>query len=80
MEGAVGWQGPDQWRGLNAHGTAHDLSVVSVQVSKHRKNVTGTRLYEVEPAEPVACRLWVYWEVVTCGWMWRMPGGGSVGS
>ena len=62
------------------HRTAHDLSVVLVQVSKHRKNVTGTRLYEAEATEPVACRLWGVLEVVTCGWMWRMPGGGSVGS
>src|SRR5215208_2174845 len=42
------------------HGTAHDLSVVLVQASKHRKTVTETRLYE---AEPVACRLWVYWRL-----------------
>jgi hypothetical protein len=49
------------------HGTAHYLSVVLVQVSKHRKNVTGTRLYEAEPADPLhvasgctgGCHLWM---------------------
>jgi hypothetical protein len=56
------------------HRTAHDLSVVLVQVSKHRKNVTGTRLYEAEATEPVACRLWgvrgchLWVDVADAGW------------